>query len=151
MDSKPKPCEECGDSLPSLHAARRFCDQCRVVRRARSGKPWRERNPTYNSDHWAKNRHKYIGSARDRTLRSYYNISEADYMTMFAAQDERCAICGSKSERWLDVDHDHACCPGGKSCGKCVRGLLCHSCNVGLGGFRDQADRLQNAIKYLGG
>ena len=32
---------------------------------------------------------------------------------------------------------------------KKIRGLLCHTCNSGLGMFKDNIEYLKNAIKYL--
>lgn len=51
--------------------------------------------------------------------------------------------------RTLVVDHDHGCCPGQKSCGNCIRGLLCDNCNIGLGHFKDSVESLQLAIEYI--
>lgn len=63
-----------------------------------------------------------------------------------------CAICGATEPRgrgnWI-VDHDHACCRGRRSCGACVRGLLCSSCNSGLGMFQDDIRIMNAAIYYL--
>ena len=50
-----------------------------------------------------------------------------------------CDICGGDVD--LRIDHDHA--------SGAVRGLLCHHCNVGLGFFRDQPERLTRALQYL--
>lgn len=77
-----------------------------------------------------------------------YRISRAAFDEMMLAQAGRCAIC---SEPLADprVDHDHACCPGGRSCGSCVRGLLCDPCNRGLADFKDSPLILGAAIDYL--
>ena len=58
-----------------------------------------------------------------------------------------CQICGAVAR--LHVDHDHSCCPGQSTCGRCVRGFLCSPCNKGLGHFRDRIDNLESAIAYL--
>ncbi len=66
-----------------------------------------------------------------------------------AALERGCEICGDKPDV-LHVDHDHSCCGKRSStCGKCVRGFLCGSCNRALGMFRDDTSRLRAAIAYL--
>lgn len=63
-----------------------------------------------------------------------------------------CDICG-RTDQPLHVDHDHSCCDRDdapcRSCGYCVRGVLCSSCNWGLGKFRDDETILSRAISYL--
>lgn len=74
-----------------------------------------------------------------------YGITRDEYTALLAAQKGVCAICGgdpgtSRGGRF-HVDHDH-------ETGE-VRGLLCASCNQGLGSFRDNPDYLAAAIRYL--
>lgn len=87
-------------------------------------------------------------------LQKKYSLSLERYRELLDAQDGRCAICGvaSPGDIRIDrfhVDHDHSCCPGKNSCGKCVRGLLCRACNTALGNFRDNPDVLASALAYL--
>lgn len=89
-----------------------------------------------------------VASGRNRERK--YGLAPGQYTAMLAEQDNRCASCGSEFGGEIPhIDHDHACCPGQGSCGKCVRGLLCHRCNNGLGCFSDDPDRLRQAITYL--
>jgi Recombination endonuclease VII len=79
-----------------------------------------------------------------KRFRSQFHISIEDYDRMYEEQGGLCGICGKpgRGSEWaaeegalrrLAVDHDRRCCPGSKSCGRCVRGLLCGSCNPKLG------------------
>lgn len=84
-------------------------------------------------------------------LRSLYGLTEHQYQELWDSQNGKCAVCNeleTKGKR-LHVDHDHSCCPGEETCGKCIRGLLCGKCNTGLGMFNDKEITLLNAVQYL--
>lgn len=75
-------------------------------------------------------------------------------------QNPHCQICGTtltskmkygkgKYKSLLAIDHDHSCCDRQVSCGKCIRGYLCHGCNVSIGFMNDDITRMQSAVEYL--
>lgn len=82
-----------------------------------------------------------------------YKITYDDFIEMLDEQDYACKCCGDPLDlaTWyaFAVDHDHSCCPGEYTCGKCLRGITCGACNKMLGFARDDIDRLQSAINYL--
>lgn len=79
-----------------------------------------------------------------------YKLTREQFLQLLSDQDHCCSICRSVlSFLTAKIDHNHDCCPGEKTCGKCVRGLLCSSCNTGLGCFKDNEDNLYKAIFYL--
>lgn len=81
-----------------------------------------------------------------------YGIDNKQLMVLLAAQGDSCAICkrgyGEIPDGW-HVDHDHRCCDVQRTCGKCVRGVLCGPCNKMIGLARDSVGTLRNAITYL--
>lgn len=79
-----------------------------------------------------------------------YSLSVPEFNRIKAEQGNRCAMCGfSGDDVKLHIDHDHKCCPqSGRSCGSCVRGLLCFPCNTRLGHYEDEVLK-SSAEKYL--
>jgi hypothetical protein len=92
----------------------------------------------------------FLKKRKERELRRNYNIGIKEYDNILRAQNGVCAICKQPPNgKALAVDHDHQCCPGEKVCGQCVRGLLCNTCNVALGSFRDSPAILYAGIEYI--
>jgi hypothetical protein len=78
-------------------------------------------------------------AARRAHLQARYGLSIQQRDQMEINQRGRCAICFEV--KTLYVDHCHS--------SNKVRGLLCHTCNAGLGMFKDNVDFLKSAINYL--
>jgi hypothetical protein len=90
-------------------------------------------------------------SARQSSTSQRHGLSRQALDDAVAAIENRCEICQVPfdDDRPYCVDHDHSCCPGSESCGKCIRGFLCRKCNVGVGMLDDDADRVEKAAQYL--
>jgi len=99
----------------------------------------------------------YRRSQKNGWLLKTYHRTIDWYEEQFAKQGGVCAICGKPEHckttkgniKSLAVDHDHACCSGKVSCGKCVRGLICTMCNHALGRVSDDIEILAAAILYV--
>ena len=97
-------------------------------------KAWRAANP------------EKVRAASEKHGFKLYGMTRADYDRMLAAQDGRCACCGSMAsgrKRWgrLTIDHDHET--------GAVRALLCAPCNAIAGQAGDNPARLRAVARYL--
>lgn len=104
----------------------------------------REQQSKYSKEYTKKN----AGRIREYWLKKNFGLDPSDFNRMFAEQDGRCKICKKPETREtggkvhsLSVDHCHVT--------GVVRGLLCHRCNVSLGGFYDDPELLEQAAVYL--
>ena len=91
---------------------------------------------------------KFMGT--ERVLKKY-GLNVDSYMRIYENQGGVCMICKNpeKDGKRLSVDHDHTCCSGASSCGRCIRGLLCSRCNRALGVVNDNIDLMKAMIQYL--
>jgi hypothetical protein len=77
-------------------------------------------------------------------VRRSYGITVEHAEQTLVDQENKCAIClrDINEQRPPKIDHCHAT-------GK-FRGILCQSCNTGLGLFRDDTASLERALQYIG-
>lgn len=167
--SRERRCANCSTiyvySSKSNHGTK-YCGQCTVRDRFESRRRLARVCPICGAKHDHSNR---LGVCADcynilpRFLWDAFNKHKVplDIVLNFA-ETLACAICGTDlTVHALDhkkrlrpihaVDHDHACCPGGRSCGQCVRGILCRKCNVAIGYLNDDPALAQALADYLNG
>jgi hypothetical protein len=61
--------------------------------------------------------------------------------SLVKAQEGSCPICLETLPAKPNLDHCHAT--------GYIRAVLCHHCNIGLGHFRDDPERLERAAEYV--
>jgi hypothetical protein len=88
-----------------------------------------------------------VGDALKQRRLRVYGIRPSQYAWLLALRHGRCHCCGgpfdARGRPHPNVDHHHGT-------GQ-VRGLLCFSCNIAVGKFKDSADLISAAITYLKG
>lgn len=143
-----KACNECAETKPltEFYKHPRMRDghfnRCKVCDRARARASMQKLREAggYTEPKYGRSSQYH----RRVRLKSKYGITPEEVDAMLDSQGGTCAICGTDDpggRGFWNVDHDH-------DTGK-VRGLLCTSCNRGIGLLGDNVDRLMSAAAYL--
>ena len=139
-----KLCRSCGVKRPlvdfgphskGVHGRQSRCRSCRAA--SERERYERDRVEILRRQRSSERRRRYT---TDYKRRRKYGIDSAEVDRLLTLQDGRCAICAEVIDPPC-VDHCHTT--------GAIRGLLCSPCNLGLGSFRDDPDRLTAAANYL--
>lgn len=160
---KSRICKRCGSEYIPTAAGQKYCGSqkqrgtCSWQVGNEISKKWLLENPEKKLGYrqrWAEKLRadperyeQYLARCRRKDLRRQ-GITQEEYDAQYKRQGGVCAICGLTHGRSLmgrskdlAIDHDHQTNE--------LRGLLCDDCNIGLGIFRDDPERLLVAAWYL--
>lgn len=131
-------CPKCGEMKPreDYYGVRKRSGWCRVCSRAKSAAYYAANKERQKAKH-----REWVAANKARVAahkaKSAYGIPLDEFEQLM--REGKCAICGSPER--LRIDHCHV--------SERVRGVLCDSCNKGLGFFKDDPRRLRAALRYL--
>ena len=160
LTKRTKRCPKCEEIKPKsdFHKDKSKKDglvsSCKPCHKA-TNKAWNQANKekykARQKEYYQANKEKYkaYSEANKEKIEEYrlnnkFGITQDEYDLNLELQDHACKICkvdASEFTKKLHVDHCH-------TTGE-LRGLLCPSCNVGLGHFRDDIELLEDAIDYV--
>lgn len=128
---KQKSLDEFHNRSASKDGKQSICKKCNIQK----VKTWQSKN----SDYWQNKPRSENYLMKQRAQK--YQISVNDLNDLLEKSKGICAICKTKPNKWLEVDHSHQTMK--------VRGMLCGPCNRGIGIFNDDPEMLLTAAKYL--
>ncbi len=125
----PRLCIGCQDA----HPGGRWCDDCKRIEYQHQCPEYLRRRD--QADILSGRTSRQLGERRNALLEQLTQALGPVHGTTF----DQCMCC-FKIERRLMIDHDHDCCPAGKTWQKrhvdCTRGLICQDCNAIEGKIR---------------
>lgn len=135
-------------------------DDGRKARIAR-GAAWRADHPDKMREYWQRQSSTRArqpwNRERERVKYMKRHGGMDEWARMLAAQDGCCYLCGGSlretEQKFIHVDHDHACCPGGQyteSCRACRRGLAHAWCNQIIGLCGEDIEVLRAIVANFG-
>lgn len=131
-----KPLSEFGKASRMADGLRTWCKTC--VRNDNNSRYHRQDADRRAAHRWR---------SRKSQIRKY-GLTVEQYEQLWESQQGRCKICNEPIASHSENRHEVACIDHCHVTLK-VRGLLCWHCNIGLGKFFDDVERLRAAIKYL--
>lgn len=153
-----KECTNCKKSLSLIYFSKdasrgdglqATCKKCRTAYRRRNDAKHKRYMKAYYADRRedlrSKSAARYKADSKKiqrRQKELIYGISWDDIERIYQAQGMKCGICRFHiDDSCWRIDHDHL---RGE-----VRGVLCNSCNLALGLFKDSQEVLESAGGYL--
>lgn len=136
-------CKKCGATESFYKSQPSYCKQCMKL----LSKSWEKANPERRRKtklHWQQKPEQVV-KRKQRHLYSTYGLTGEGFDRMLLEQGYKCPICfkevSNKPDHRTHIDHDHAT--------NKVRGVLCRSCNQGIGFLQHDVGILEKAITYL--
>lgn len=137
---KLKSLDEFGNNKANKNGKSIYCLICTQIK-SRNQYKRKGASSILNKSKYSTNSSEY---RKDKLLRLRYGISLDEYNKILIDQNNNCAICQINKidlTKILFVDHNH-------KTGQ-IRGLLCDSCNRGIGVFKESVKSLRLAADYL--
>jgi Recombination endonuclease VII len=119
----------------------RYCDMTTEQKRKKNAGAIRRRKARYHSD--PEFRSRVIRWTHETAVRRKFKLEPEEVRALLLKQEGRCAICKTFIMYCYHIDHNHTT--------GVVRGLLCGSCNRGIGLLHESVESLKNAVTYLEG
>lgn len=152
-DATEKKCSKCKKVKPldAFHNSKKgflykqgACKPCQKANLVQRHKQHPERYKQLQREWRNNNKEKNRRIGLRARLKACYGITPEEYEERLKLQEGKCCICNTDTpggQGGFHIDHCHT--------EGYVRGLLCSTCNVGLGHFRDSPELLIKAANYL--